>query len=146
MKEISDYLDEYAAARKLKNATSYAIAKDLGITKQAVSRYRNGHGSPDADISWRIAEAIGCQPQEILAAGEISRAERAHDPARAATWRHRLQSVSASFIGVLLLGLLAAAPALSRAAAGGLYILCSIEPVSRHCLRRRFQRLQIASI
>lgn len=104
MKKMSDYLDAYGAACGL--TSDYQIAKDLGLTKQAVSRYRNDKGCFELDIAWRISDATGIDLAEIIAASEIFRAERAHDDARATLWRRRLQTVSASlctaFIGVFL--------------------------------------------
>lgn len=104
MKKMSDYLDAYGAARGL--TSDYQIAKDLCLTKQAVSLYRNNKGAFKLDIAWRISDATGIDFAEIIAASEFLRAERAHDDERATLWRRRLHTVSASlctaFIGVFL--------------------------------------------
>jgi len=97
MKKISDYLD---AARTAQNLPSdYALANYLGLTKQAVSRYRNNKGAFDLDVAWRVADAIGCDPAEVVAACEFQRANCAHDVARAKLWQSRLQQ----FAGALVL-------------------------------------------
>ena len=101
MKKISDYLDAYRAAKGL--PSDYALAHDLDLTKQAVSKYRNNKGGFDLDVAWRIADAIGVDVSEILAVGEIERARRTHNEAREKIWIERLQHVSAAMMLFLVM-------------------------------------------
>lgn len=113
MKTISDYLD---ALRDSQNLNSDGkISRYLGVTKQAVSRYRHNAGAPDNDVCWRISEGTGIDYSEIVAVAELTRAERAHDTTRAHIWTQRLRQISAAclllFAGFFHAGDVSAAPA-----------------------------------
>src|SRR5690606_14713432 len=108
MKAINDYLQAYAVARGI--SSDYAIAKDLGVTRQAVSKYRHDRAYPDFETAWRIADAIGCDPSEVMAAAELARAKRAHDSARASVWQSRLKQIAGGFL-LVFCGFFWSAPA-----------------------------------
>lgn len=73
MKSAEQYLDE--ARSRLDLPSDYALAKALGLTRAAVSRYRCGAGLPDDLACVQIAEAIGCEPMEVIAAINYQRAK-----------------------------------------------------------------------
>lgn len=96
MKDINDYLDAYAEACGVNS--DYAIAKNLGVTKQSVSKYRNDRAYPDFDTAWRLADGIGCDASEIMVAAEIARAVRAHNVTLVRVWQKRLAQIAGAFL------------------------------------------------
>lgn len=124
MKTISDYLDAYARARGI--SSDYAIARELNLTRQAVSRYRRNVGTPDLDVLWKIADTTGADLSELIATAEMERANRAHDDARARLWSQRLRDLSAALcvVSIGVFGVVAALPA--NAATALQCILCQI--------------------
>lgn len=123
MKTISDYLNDYRAAKGI--PSDYALARELGLTKQAISRYRHNAGAPDNDVCWRIAEGAGADYSAVVATAELARAQRTHDTGREKVWLERLQHVSASFSLAFVL-LAASLPAVSGVQH---CILCKIDTV-----------------
>lgn len=81
MKTTVQYLD--AVKRKLNLPSDYAAAKSLGITRAAVSKYRVGISGFDDLTAVRVAEILGLDPMEVIAA---SNAERSKDAAARAVW------------------------------------------------------------
>ncbi|MCX5545677.1 helix-turn-helix domain-containing protein, partial [Paraburkholderia sp. CNPSo 3076] len=79
MKSTEQYLDE--VRERLELPSDYALAKALGLTRASVSSYRVGRTLPDDLACARIADAIGCDPMEIIAAINYQRAK--NDEARA---------------------------------------------------------------
>jgi len=59
-------------------ASDYKAAKELGITRQSISLYKNGRPI-DEDLALPIAESLGIEPSEILIviAGERSKSPKA---------------------------------------------------------------------
>lgn len=104
MKSMKDYLAELAEAKDI--PSDRQLAKYLGLTKQAVSKWKTRGYSVDPDTAWKIAEGIGADPLEVIAASEIERAQRMNDAERIGVWRKRLASVGTSlgtvFIAVFL--------------------------------------------
>lgn len=65
------YLD--AAKRKLGVESDYALAKALGLTCQAVSRFRNGYGRLGNTTAVKLAEILGVPPMQVIADMELER-------------------------------------------------------------------------
>ena len=108
MKTTIQYLDAYKA--KLHLASDYAAAKALGITRAAVSKYRNGHGGFDDETAVRLAEALEINPLEVIAAAN---GERARDDNSKRFWervwgKSTGAATTASVAAVFILGLAAA--------------------------------------
>lgn len=101
MKTISDYLDLLAAREKL--TSDGQISRHLGVTKQAVSRYRHKAGTPDNNICWRIAEGAGVDYSEVVATAELERARRSHDEGREKVWLDRLENAGAAMMLFLVI-------------------------------------------
>ncbi|CAB3726042.1 helix-turn-helix domain-containing protein [Paraburkholderia rhynchosiae] len=76
MKTTIDYLDELRV--KLQLPSDYAVAKALGCTRASVSRYRNGVGSFDDATAIKVAELLGLEPLEIIAAANFERSKDEH--------------------------------------------------------------------
>jgi hypothetical protein len=81
MKTTVQYLD--AVKRRLDLPSDYAIAKALGLTRAAVSKQRNGDSSFDDLTAVRVAEILGLDPMEVIAA---CNAERARDDDARRVW------------------------------------------------------------
>ena len=75
-------IDEYKKAMKLKNDS--ALADNLSVSRACISKWRNGRGHPDASLAWKIAEAIGRNPAEVMVCIE---AERATSLPNAQAWQ-----------------------------------------------------------
>jgi hypothetical protein len=73
MKSTEQYLDE--VKERLDLPSDYALAKALGLTRTAVSNYRSGRSMPDDLACARLADAIGCEPMEVIAAINYQRAK-----------------------------------------------------------------------
>lgn len=76
MKTVDDYLNE----AKDKVGSDYAVAKTLGVSRQAVSTWRK-RGSLDNENAFKLAQLIGVNPLEVIAAGEASK-----NPEKANFW------------------------------------------------------------
>jgi transcriptional regulator with XRE-family HTH domain len=91
MKTI-EYLD--AAKVRLGITSDYALAKKLGISQPAISNYRSGRSRIDDDVALTIAEILGLNPLQVIAAAN---AERAKTPEARARWSGLMEKFSASF-------------------------------------------------
>lgn len=104
METIKSLLD---AAKEAKGVeTPYALAKELGLTKQQVSDYYKGKVVASEFACLRIAKALGRNYEEIQA---IVRIEAEKDETRREVWREylkRLGGYAASIMLSLLTGLL----------------------------------------
>ncbi len=112
---------EYLAAVKARlNVTSdYAVAKALGVSRQAASDWRTGRAEPGVLTCYRIAQILDADPALIVADLERERAERAGKAAQASAWREWVEKLGGVAAALLMGTILSApAPAQSRAAAG----------------------------
>lgn len=78
--------------------SDYALQKPLGVTKQLISRYRNGHDSLSDAMVLRVAEICQIDPVKVLLDMHI---ERAKTPEIRAAWSATLEKISASFINLI---------------------------------------------
>lgn len=92
---------EYLAAckKRLGIESDYALAKALGVTQQAVSSYRTGNSKINDDVALSVAEILGINPLQVIAAVN---AERAKTPAQRARWTGIMEKFSGSFRSLLL--------------------------------------------
>lgn len=102
MKTISDYLDETKEKHGIKSDSE--LSRQLGGSRNAVSNWRQGLNKPDDYACIRMAELLGINPLEVIAASHI---EREADPERAKWWadfskRHGIKVLSVSLIGTSL--------------------------------------------
>ena len=83
MKSVSEYLD--AVKKRLDLPSDYAAAKALGVTPSAISKYRLGRASFDDLTCLRVAEILGVDEIEVIAAAN---AARANDPRIRRVWEN----------------------------------------------------------
>lgn len=76
MKRTVEYLD--ALKKRLDLPSDYAAAKVLGVTRQAVSKYRNGISVFDENTAIRAAELLGLDPLEVISACKAESAPDLH--------------------------------------------------------------------
>ena len=77
-----DYLD--ACKQKLELSSDYQLAKALGLTRSALSAYRNNGGTFSPATAKKVAEILGLHPLRVRADAEL---ERAKTPEDRALWR-----------------------------------------------------------
>lgn len=111
MKTTIEYLDAFKASLGIES--DYAAAKALGITRAAVSKYRNGYGGFDDQTAVRIADALNVDPMEVIAAvhGEWARTDDAR-----AFWENVWGKVTGATVATALAVGLAAAPSVVESA------------------------------
>ena len=78
MYSIEDFGKLIAEKRKLAGLTQEALAKKLGISPQAVSKWENGIGFPDVTLFPPLAEALGV-PVETLFGSEKKKADGGYE-------------------------------------------------------------------
>lgn len=105
MQHTISLLDKYKKTCAI--TSDNACASSLGLTRAAVSRWRNGLGHPDADSVERMCAATGERIERWL---PLIEADRARTPAVRQVWL-RLAQIAA--MAVLAVGL---APANTQAA------------------------------
>lgn len=91
---------EYLAACKTRLGieSDYALAKRLGVTQSAVSSYRTGRSRIDDEVALTVAEILGVNPMQVIAAAN---AERAKTPEQRARWMGLMEKFSGSFRSLL---------------------------------------------
>jgi hypothetical protein len=97
MKSSKDYIEEVKA--KLGIESDYALAKWLGVTKQAASNWARGKNGLDDYAAARIAETLEINPLEVIA---VANMERDKVSERREFWR-RIAAGAALGVLVLLL-------------------------------------------
>lgn len=67
-----EFIEMYKEKNNL--GSDYRVSKELGVTRQSISLYKNGRPI-DEDLALPIAESLGIEPSKILyiIAGEKSR-------------------------------------------------------------------------
>lgn len=108
MKTTVQYLDEIKKRHRL--PSDYAAAKALGVTRAAVSAYRNGNSVFNEMVAIRAAALLGVEPLEVIAA---CKAESAPDAATRGIWERawgKATGAAATTLSVALLAGMLAAP------------------------------------
>jgi transcriptional regulator with XRE-family HTH domain len=83
MRTTVQYLD--AVKKRLDLPSDYAAAKALGVTRSAVSLYRNGKSVFDEATAARAADILGLDPLEVISA---CKAESAPDAFMRKVWEN----------------------------------------------------------
>jgi transcriptional regulator with XRE-family HTH domain len=135
MKSTDQYLNE--VRDKLDLASDYALAKALGVTRSGISSYRTGRTVPDDLVCARIAQALGVEPMEVIAATNYQRAKNDES-------RNLWEGIWGKAVGAIALNLIVCAVGVSvaptskaaesgenRAQSATLYLMSN---------RRRFRR------
>ncbi|MBB5543541.1 DUF3693 domain-containing protein [Paraburkholderia fungorum] len=115
MKTTGEYLD--AVKAKLDLPSDYATAKALGVTRASVSKWRLGHSVPDELACAKIADIIGVEPIEVIAASQF---ERSKDENARKLWESIWGKAAGATVASLMLAVvgLSVAPT-SKAAESG---------------------------
>jgi transcriptional regulator with XRE-family HTH domain len=92
-------LDRYAEALTLES--DYQIAKALGVTRQAVSHWRNEKCTLDDTACLQIAEALKIDPLTIMAKVRESRKQT---PREQATWERYRGRVALAVMAAIIAG------------------------------------------
>lgn len=103
MKKISLYLDEAIESGVAKNSSD--LAKQLGISRSALSEWRADRSSPNDEQAVKLAELLGKDPGELLA--ECG-AARAKTPETRRAWERVAARMAASAAVVAVLVVLGA--------------------------------------
>ncbi len=111
MKTQQKYLDDLADLTE--TGSDYAIAKMLGVTRQRISNYRAGRHHFDQEMCFRVAEALGLNPIEVIAA---LAAEKEKDKEKARAWRERYRRYAGRAAAVFLAAALSVSPRTGSAA------------------------------
>lgn len=121
----------HAVVAALGDASDYRVAKELGVSRQAVSKWRAGRNLMGDDAGLEAAKLLKVKPEVVLL--KLA-AERSNSDEAAAVWK-RLQRTAAVLLVTTLAGLTAGqearagSPAASRGA--GVCILCYLRRVGR---------------
>ncbi|RQP43143.1 DUF3693 domain-containing protein [Burkholderia ubonensis] len=114
MKTTIQYLD--ALKKRLDLPSDYAAAQALGVTRAAVSRYRNGLSVFDEATAVRVADILGLDPLEVVSA---CKAESATDARMRRMWENAwgkaTGATATAAIAVVMVGL-AGAPSPAQSA------------------------------
>lgn len=108
------WIDRVKAARGWDS--DYRVAKELGITRQAVSNYRSRTPTLDEESSMKVAHALGINPALVLADQAMERTK--NDEAKHA-WFSILERLGGVAAAALLTVGLGVSPAPANAAQGG---------------------------
>lgn len=92
------YLDD--TKKKLGVSSDYALAKQTGISQEAISQYRNGKRVMDDYTAAKLAEVLEIDPLEVIA---TANADREKDENRANFWRVLAKKRAAPIAAILLL-------------------------------------------
>lgn len=106
MKTTREYLD--AVKEKLNLPSDYAAAKALCVTRATVSKWRLGLSVPDDLACARIADALGIEPIEVIAATQF---ERSSDEQARRLW----EGIWGKAVGATAMSLIACAVGVSVA-------------------------------
>jgi len=82
MKSTVQWLAEVKRQHQIES--DYALAKLLGVTRQAVSGLVNGHSAMDTYTAAKVAELVNVDPMKVIASAE---AERARNDEKRTFWR-----------------------------------------------------------
>ncbi|WP_444632783.1 DUF3693 domain-containing protein [Cupriavidus oxalaticus] len=96
MKTTLEFLE--AVRAKLGGASDYAIAKELNITRSAVSRYRNGLGGFDDETAVKVARVLDIDPAAVVTAAH---AERTKNPELRQIWASLADRFAVNFEALL---------------------------------------------
>jgi len=110
MNTSTDYLD--AVKLKTGAASDYAVAKQLSVTKQTISRWRKKEDFLSDQSAIKVAEILGIDSGIVIAAVH---AERAKNETEKAAWTSIFEKLGGLAAGVVM-GLAVATPAPVQAA------------------------------
>jgi len=139
-------LELLEAVRRKHNSSYYGLQRILGVSKQAISRYRKRHGFFDDEVALTVADELGLPHAHVLAivAAERTKSERvrkAWQRAAAATAAAVLVVLGAEHGAQVLEYVSAAAPALYIMSNAALAVTCALA-LATHAVLYSQQRRQ----
>lgn len=97
MKNVKFYLNQLA--NHTETGSDYAIAKLLGISRARISGYRTGKSLFDDEMCMKVAEVLGLDPLEVIAA---MNAIRAKSQAQKSFWEKTYARITGTAAAVTL--------------------------------------------
>jgi len=94
--KASEWIDRVKLARGWDS--DYKVAKELGLTRQVVSRYRNNPSTMDDEAAVKVADALGAAPEVVLLDQAIERTKSTEAKAALAGLLKRLGGAAASIL------------------------------------------------
>lgn len=126
--KAAEWIDRVRSAKGL--PSDYAAAKEIGLTRQAISKYRSRESTLDESICLNVAHTLGIDPALVLADQAM---ERAKDAEARSAWSAVLDRLGGVAAGVL--AVVGVNPALLDDVAA-LCALCKPETVPKSTRRR----------
>lgn len=103
MKTIADYLNDVAATTE--TGSDYAIARALGLRSSHIANYRKDR-TPDDNVCLKIAERLGIEPWEVIAAANAERMIRMAQRDQADKWAALWKRVRKGAVVAIIAGLI----------------------------------------
>jgi transcriptional regulator with XRE-family HTH domain len=135
MRTTSEILD--AVRAKTGAPSDYALRLYLGVTRQQISKYRNGHDVLSDDVAIRIAEILEVEPLLVLA---TVHAERSRSETAKKTWTGIIDKLGGTAAAVALGIMLNALPPLQPTASAAEQVQHNNAPNIHYTKRRRRNR------
>ena len=73
--------------RKRANLSQEALAEQLHITRQAVSKWESGQSVPDADTCVKLCALLGVTPNQLLLGEDIAESQQQADSSKRSDYR-----------------------------------------------------------
>lgn len=100
MKQVPDYMNEIQKAKGI--PSDYALAELLNVSRTHVSNWRNQVNEPDTYNCARMADQLGINKLEIIAAASAVRARRQKKKEQAAYWENVWKKVRGGSVGAII--------------------------------------------
>ncbi len=94
--KAAEWIDRVKTARGWDS--DYRVSKELGLTRQVVSRYRNHPTTMDDDVAVKVAGALGAAPEVVLLDQAIERTKSTEAKAALGNLLKRLGGAAASIL------------------------------------------------
>lgn len=94
--KAAEWIDRVKTARGWDS--DYRVAKELGLTRQVVSRYRNNPSTMDDEAAVKVADALGAAPEVVLLDQAIERTKSTEAKAALGNLLKRLGGAAASIL------------------------------------------------
>lgn len=94
--KAAEWIDRVKSARGWDS--DYRVAKELGLTRQVVSRYRNNPSTMDDEAAVKVADALGAAPEVVLLDQAIERTKSTEAKTALAGLLKRLGGAAASIL------------------------------------------------
>ncbi len=94
MNVSAKYLD--LLQEKTETGTDYAVGKLLNESRSRLSGYRTGRNKFDEDMCFKVADALGVDPMEVIAAIKLEQCYEKEETEKAGFWSKTLKNTSTS--------------------------------------------------